>query len=155
LLHEPQKYPKADPSPFEAEIAIAKLKTYKSPGSDQILVQLIQAGGKILQPTVHKPITSIWHKEKLPDKWKESIIVPVHKKGHKTECSNYQGISLLSASYKQTKNKQKTNSLALVHKRTVPTEQLPLVGEVSANFSRQRVSYGQRNESPWQLISLF
>jgi hypothetical protein len=31
-------------------------------------------------------------------------------------------------------NKYKKNSVALVHKRTIPTERLPLVGEVSANF---------------------
>jgi hypothetical protein len=35
---------------------------------------------------------------------------------------------------KQT-NKNKTNSVALVRKRTIPTERPPLVGEVSANFS--------------------
>jgi hypothetical protein len=27
----------------------------------------------------------IWSKEELPDQWKESIIVPVHKKGDKTD----------------------------------------------------------------------
>jgi hypothetical protein len=43
---------------------------------------------------------SIWNKEELPDQWKESIIVPVHKKGDKTDCSNYRGIPLLSTSYK-------------------------------------------------------
>jgi hypothetical protein len=37
-----------DPRPFELEIAIAKLKRYKSPDSDEILVDLIQAGGEIL-----------------------------------------------------------------------------------------------------------
>jgi hypothetical protein len=37
-----------EPSPFEVETAIAKLKKYKSPGSDQILAQLIQTGGEIL-----------------------------------------------------------------------------------------------------------
>jgi hypothetical protein len=37
-------------------------------------------------------LNSIWNKEELPDKWKESIIVPVHKKGDKTDCSNYHGI---------------------------------------------------------------
>jgi hypothetical protein len=31
-------------SPFVVEIAIAKLKKYESAGSDQILVELIQAG---------------------------------------------------------------------------------------------------------------
>ncbi|PNF26485.1 hypothetical protein B7P43_G14322 [Cryptotermes secundus] len=41
-------------------------------------------------------LADIWHKEKLPDQWKESIIVPVHKKGDKTDCSNYRGISRLS-----------------------------------------------------------
>jgi hypothetical protein len=42
----------------------------------------------------------IWNKEELPHQWKESIVVPVHKKGDKTDCSNYRGISLLSTSYK-------------------------------------------------------
>jgi hypothetical protein len=37
-----------DPSPFEVEIDIAKFKRYKSPDSDQILVELIQAGGALL-----------------------------------------------------------------------------------------------------------
>ncbi|PNF28551.1 hypothetical protein B7P43_G12912 [Cryptotermes secundus] len=67
-----------DPSPFEFESATAKLKRYKSPGSDQIPAELTQAGGEILCSKIHKLITSIWHKEKLPDQWKDSIIVPVH-----------------------------------------------------------------------------
>jgi hypothetical protein len=33
------------PNRLEVEIAIAELKKYKSPGSDQIPVELIQAGG--------------------------------------------------------------------------------------------------------------
>jgi hypothetical protein len=49
----------------------------------------------------------------------------------------------------------KTNSVALVRKRTIPTERLSLVGEVSANFCGYRVSRGQRNGSPRQLISVF
>ncbi|PNF27714.1 hypothetical protein B7P43_G13761 [Cryptotermes secundus] len=81
-----------DPSPFEIESAIAKVKRYKSPGSDQIPAELIQAGGEILRSKIHNLITPIWHKEKLPDQWKESIIVPVHMKGDKTDCSNYRGI---------------------------------------------------------------
>jgi hypothetical protein len=38
-----------------------------------------------------------------------------------------------------------TNSVALVRKRTIPTERPPLVGGVSANFSGQRVSRRHRN----------
>jgi hypothetical protein len=41
---------------LEAEIAIAKLKKYKSLGSDQIPAELFQAGGEILLSAIHKPI---------------------------------------------------------------------------------------------------
>jgi hypothetical protein len=93
-----------DPSRLEADIAIAKLKKYKSSGSDQILPELIQAGGKMLLSAIHKLINSIWNKEEMPDQWMESIILPVHKKGDKTDCNNYCGISLLSTSYKMLSN---------------------------------------------------
>jgi hypothetical protein len=89
-----------EPSPFEVKVAISELKTYKSPGSDQIPAELIQAGGETLQFEIHRFINCIWSKEELPDQRKESIIVPIYKKGDKTDCSNYRGISLLSTSYK-------------------------------------------------------
>jgi hypothetical protein len=44
------------PRRLEVEIAIAKLKKYKSPGSDQIPAELIQAGGEILLSMIHKLI---------------------------------------------------------------------------------------------------
>jgi hypothetical protein len=49
-----------DTSPFEVEIAIARLEKYKSPGSDQNLAELIQAGGETLEFEIHKLINSIW-----------------------------------------------------------------------------------------------
>jgi hypothetical protein len=67
-----------DHSRLEVEIAITKLKKYKSAGSDQIASELIQAGGEILLSEIHKLINSVWNKEELPDHWKESIIVPIH-----------------------------------------------------------------------------
>jgi hypothetical protein len=45
------------PSHLEVEISIAKLKKYKSPGSNQILAQLYQAGGEKLVSVIHKLIT--------------------------------------------------------------------------------------------------
>jgi hypothetical protein len=76
---------------LEVEIAIAKLKKFKSPGSNQIPAEPIQAGDETLLSTIHKHINSIWNKGELPDQWKKSIIVPVHKKGDKTDCNNYRG----------------------------------------------------------------
>jgi hypothetical protein len=75
---------------LEVEITFSKLRKYKSPGSDQIPAELIQAGGKIVLSAIHKLVNSIWIKEELPD---QSTIVPVHKKGDKTDCNNYPGIS--------------------------------------------------------------
>jgi hypothetical protein len=48
-----------DPSTFEVEIAIAKLKRYKLPGSDHIPAKLIQAGDEKLCSKIHTLITSI------------------------------------------------------------------------------------------------
>ena len=36
----------------------------------------------------------------MPEEWKESIIVPSHKKGDKTDCNNYRGMSLWPTTYK-------------------------------------------------------
>jgi hypothetical protein len=66
------------PSRLEVEIAISKLKKYKSPGSDQIPAQLIQAGGEMLQSAFHKLINSVWNKE---DQWKESYYCTNSQKG--------------------------------------------------------------------------
>jgi hypothetical protein len=81
-----------------------KVKSHKSPGIDQIPAELIKAAGKIIRSEIHKLIISIWNKEELPEEWKESVIVPICKKGVKTDCSNYRGISLLSATYKILSN---------------------------------------------------
>jgi hypothetical protein len=76
------------------------LKSYTSLGVDQIPAELIQAGEEALRLEIHKLIKVIWKKE-LPRKWKESVVVPIHKKGDKTGCSNYYlGVLLLSTLYK-------------------------------------------------------
>jgi hypothetical protein len=54
-----------EPSLVEVEIAIGKFKSYKSPGSDQILSELIKAGGEILCSELYRLICSVWNKEEL------------------------------------------------------------------------------------------
>jgi hypothetical protein len=76
-----------------------KVVKYKSPGSERI-----QTVGEILRSGIHKIFNSVRNKEELPDQWKESIIIPVHKKDEKIDCSNYRGIQLLSISYKILSN---------------------------------------------------
>ena len=66
-------------------MAIEKLKIHKSPGIDQIPAELIKVEGRTICCEIHKLIISIWNKEELPEEWKESIIVPIYKKGDKTD----------------------------------------------------------------------
>jgi hypothetical protein len=88
----------------EVETAIGKLKSYKSTGTEQITAELIKARGETLSSQIHKLIFSIWNMEKLPQQWKDSTIVPVHKKCDETDCNNYRGISLLSTAYRILSN---------------------------------------------------
>jgi hypothetical protein len=91
------------PSASVAKVSTGKLKRYKSPGVDQIPAELTQAGGETLRSEIHELIKLIWNKEELPHQWKESTVVPTQKCDN-TDCSNYQGMSLLSTSYKTLSN---------------------------------------------------
>jgi len=79
-----------EPSVFEIEMAIDKLKWHKSPG---IPAEFIKAG--VVQFVLRSiNLFIVWKKEELPDEWKESIDVPIYKNGNKADCSNYTGIPL-------------------------------------------------------------
>jgi len=106
-----------EPNAFEFELAIEKLKSHISPGIDQIPAELIKAGGRTIHYEIHNLIIFIWNNEKLPEQWKELIIVPIYKKGNKTDCSNYRGISLLPTTYKILSN-------ILLSKSTPYTEEI-------------------------------
>jgi len=50
-----------EPSVFEVELDIEKLKNHKSPGIDQIPAELIKAGCRTIRGEIHKLIISIWN----------------------------------------------------------------------------------------------
>jgi hypothetical protein len=68
-----------EPSASEVEVAIGKLKSYKSPSVDQIPAELIQAREETLHSEIQKLIKVIWNKEELPRQWKVSVVVSIHK----------------------------------------------------------------------------
>jgi hypothetical protein len=85
-------------------LAIDKLKCRKSPDFDQIPGEKFQSCSRNIHSEIHKFFISVWNKEELPEVWKELIIVPIYKKGDKTDISNYRDISLSPTTYKILSN---------------------------------------------------
>jgi len=42
----------------------------------------------------------IWEEERIHEEWKETIIVPIHKRGDRDRCEHYRGIAVGNAAYK-------------------------------------------------------
>jgi hypothetical protein len=62
------------PSCLEVEVAMAKSKKYESPGRDQILAELIQAGVGTLLSATHIIINFIWNREELLYQFTKRVI---------------------------------------------------------------------------------
>jgi hypothetical protein len=121
------------PSLVEVEVAFGKMNSYKSPGTDNIQAELIKAGGETLYSEINRLTCSIGNKEELPQQWKESI-VPIFKKGDKTDCNNYRGISLLSTAYKILSNNLLVRLTPYVNE---------IIGDHQCGFRRNRSTTGQ------------
>jgi hypothetical protein len=59
------------------------LKSYKSPGTNQLLAEVIQTVSEILCSEIHKFTNSVQNKEDFPQQWKQLITVTIYKKGVK------------------------------------------------------------------------
>jgi hypothetical protein len=87
-----------EPSSLEVEIAIKKLKRYKSPGIDHIPAELIRIGVNILCSKIQKFTNFIWNKEEFPQQW-GIYYCTYGKKDDETDCSNYRKTSMLATTY--------------------------------------------------------
>jgi hypothetical protein len=81
----------------EVEVALNKCKNKKSFGHDEIPMLVVKHCGAhlkgILTVLFNKCISNGW----FPDDWKVAKITPIHKKGNRTDVSNYRPISNLCA----------------------------------------------------------
>jgi hypothetical protein len=68
---------------------------------------------------------------RIPEQWKEPIIVPIYKMDDTTECSNYRGTSLLSTAYK---------SLSNILLSRLSSYEEELIGDHQCGFRRNRSS---------------
>ena len=73
----------------EVEAAIRKLKNDKAPGTCGTSAELLKVGNLVVVEWLHKIISIAWSTGKAPEDWRRAVIIPIHKKGSRTECSNY------------------------------------------------------------------
>ena len=53
----------------EVQAAIISLKRNKSPGSDGVTAEMLQAGGEPLSRQIHKLCNKAWHEGTIPEEW--------------------------------------------------------------------------------------
>ena len=87
--------------PTEEEIATAMkaMANAKAVGPDGLPAELLKLGlqqDRTILRELHRLTTLIWREGKIPRQWKDAVITVLHKKGDKTKCGNYRGISLVS-----------------------------------------------------------
>jgi hypothetical protein len=76
------------------------LKSNKSAGTDGVGLELIKYRGIKLLNRMYEQVRQIWKAERIPEEWKERIIIPMYKKGDRDMCENERGIALGNAAYK-------------------------------------------------------
>jgi hypothetical protein len=81
----------------ELEESLAKLKKKKAPGPDAITNEILKHLGHEAKKVLLQIFNQSWKSGRVLTKWKETTIVPIHKKGKdKRSPSSYRPISLLS-----------------------------------------------------------
>ena len=84
----------------EVRKAVKQMKCNKASGGDGIPAEVYKHGGTALVRHLHRLFLKIWKHEEVPQELKDASIVTIFKKGSRTECGNYRGISLLSVAGK-------------------------------------------------------
>ena len=80
----------------EVEAAVTSLKPGKSAGVDNILAELLQAGGETMIDALLNICNKIWQTGAWPTSWTQPLVITLPKKGNLQQCQNYRTISLIS-----------------------------------------------------------
>ena len=72
------------------------MKKGQSAGVDNILAELVQAGGEDVITALMTICNKIWQTGKRPTPWTQSLVITLPKKGNLQQCQNYRTTSLIS-----------------------------------------------------------
>ena len=73
-----------------------RLKKGKSAGVDNILAELVQAGGEDVITVLRTIYNKIWQTGEWPILWTHTLVITLPKKGNLQQCQNCRTISLIS-----------------------------------------------------------
>ena len=77
--------------------ALNSIKIKNCEGYDRIPQRILIEGSEILLPPIAKLFELIYEQKSIPQQWSISKIIPIHKKGPKTNIQNYRPIANLCA----------------------------------------------------------
>jgi hypothetical protein len=80
----------------EVEKAIAGLRNYKTPDLDGQVAELLKYGGPELVTMVWELLAECWRTGVIPSALDIGRMFPLHKKGPRTEVTNYRGVVVLN-----------------------------------------------------------
>jgi hypothetical protein len=85
----------------EVKNVLKRMKGGKAMGPDGIPIEVWMTLGDVVIVWLTKLFNIIFQSNKMPDEWRQSILVPIFKnKGDVQSCTNYRGIKLMSHTIK-------------------------------------------------------
>ena len=80
---------------MRSQVGPRKCTLNKACGGDGIPVELFQILKDYAVKVLHSLCRQIWKTQQWSQDWKRSVFIPIPKKGHAKECSNYLTIALI------------------------------------------------------------
>jgi len=84
----------------ELNKVLKQARNRKSCELDNLPMELWKIGGNELKIHLLELFNNIIDKNQIPQEWETGMVISMHKKGAKSKCENYRGITLLSTAYK-------------------------------------------------------
>ena len=91
---------KAEPTYAEMLQLVRAMANWTAPGADSLPVELLKLDDPTREPVVlkhfHAILVRVWRGGEISQEWKDATIKVLHKKSDRSDCNNFQGISLVS-----------------------------------------------------------
>jgi hypothetical protein len=85
----------------EVRRALGQIKSRRAPGSDEVTIDILKAGGEPIIRWMFEFFTDVWENEQMVKEWNITTLIKLYKnKGDRKICDNYRGIALLNTTNK-------------------------------------------------------